>query len=97
MKTRSAISALTDFLGWLETVKGDATDGIILVHHEPRRVNPSMLIEALTKYDLLDRFKQIVKGFANGFDIAKAKCANKIKSFSLRTLSRVFLEKVPSL
>lgn len=30
IKTKSEISALIDFLNWLEETKGDATDGIIL-------------------------------------------------------------------
>ena len=92
--TKSEISALTEFLSWLEKVKGDAADGVILVHHEPRKVNPSMLIESLKKYNLLDRFKETVKGFANGFDIAKAKCQNSPKGFSLRILSRALLDQV---
>ncbi|KAK2581079.1 hypothetical protein KPH14_006121 [Odynerus spinipes] len=35
LKTKSEVSALIDFLTWLESVKGDATDGIILLYHEP--------------------------------------------------------------
>lgn len=30
LKTKSEVSALADFLAWLEETKGDATDGIIL-------------------------------------------------------------------
>lgn len=93
LKTKSEISALTDFLTWLESVKGDAVDGIILVYHEPRKVIPAMLLESLKKFNLLDRFKQTVKGFANGFNIAEAKWANTVRAFSLRTLSRVILNK----
>ncbi|XP_015598178.1 maternal protein exuperantia [Cephus cinctus] len=93
LKTKSEISALTDFLTWLESVKGDATDGVILVYHEARKVIPAMLLESLKRYGLLDRFKQTVKGFANGFNIAEVKCANIVRTFSLRTLSRVMLDK----
>ncbi|OAD57155.1 Maternal protein exuperantia [Eufriesea mexicana] len=88
LKTKSEVSALTDFLTWLSDMSGDATDGIILVYHEPRKVIPAMLIESLKKYNLLERFKQIVKGFANGFNIAEVKCANTVRAFSLRTLSQ---------
>ncbi|XP_012273305.1 maternal protein exuperantia [Orussus abietinus] len=93
LKTKSEVSALTDFLTWLESVKGDAVDGIILVYHEPRKVIPAMLCESLKKYNLLDKFNQIVKGFANGFNIAEAKCTGTVNTFSLRTLSRVLLDK----
>ncbi|XP_029032767.1 maternal protein exuperantia-1 [Osmia bicornis bicornis] len=92
IKTKSEVFALTDFLTWLESIKGDATDGIILVYHEPRKVIPAMLIESLKKYNLLDGFKQIVKGFANGFNVAEMKCTNNtVHSFSLRTLSKTLL------
>ncbi|XP_014473759.1 PREDICTED: maternal protein exuperantia [Dinoponera quadriceps] len=92
IKSKSEVSALTDFLSWLETEKGDA-DGIILVYHEPRKVIPAMLLESLKKYDLVDRFKKTVKGFANGFNIAEQKCANSVHVYSLRTLSRTLLKK----
>lgn len=97
IKSKSEISALTDFLSWLETVKENAVDGVILVYHEPRKVIPAMLLESLKKYDLVDRFKQTVKGFANGFNIAKEKCANSVHIYSLRTLSRTLLKKETNL
>lgn len=93
IKSKSEVSALTDFLSWLETVKENAADGVILVYHEPRKVIPAMLLESLKKYDLLDRFKQTVKGFANGFNIAEEKCAHMAHIYSLRTLSRTLLKK----
>ncbi|XP_076645145.1 maternal protein exuperantia [Halictus rubicundus] len=88
LKAKSEISALTEFLTWLESVKGDATDGIILVYHEPRKVIPAILLESLKKYNLLDRFKQTVKGFANGFNVAEIKCTSTDRAFTLRALSR---------
>lgn len=91
LKTKSEVSALTDFLGWLESVKGDAVDGVILVYHEPRKVIPAMLLESLKRYNLLARFKQTVKGFVNGFTVAEVKCANTVHTYSLRTLSRTLL------
>ncbi|XP_077262177.1 maternal protein exuperantia [Temnothorax americanus] len=97
IKSKSEVSALTDFLTWLETVKENAADGVILVYHEPRKVIPAMLLESLKKYDLVDRFKQTVKGFANGFNIAEAKCANSAHIYSLRTLSRTLLKKEANL
>ncbi|KAL6259710.1 hypothetical protein P5V15_009623 [Pogonomyrmex californicus] len=97
IKSKSEVSALTDFLSWLETMKENAADGVILVYHEPRKVIPAMLLESLKKYDLVDRFKQTVKGFANGFNIAEEKCANSAHIYSLRTLSRTLLKKEANL
>lgn len=91
VKTKSDISALTDFLQWLEKIKGDTVDGIILIYHEVRKASPGMLLEVLKRYSLLERFSKIVKGFANGFNIAQAKCAKTTKSFSLRVMSKVLL------
>ncbi|XP_017893183.1 maternal protein exuperantia [Ceratina calcarata] len=91
LKTKSEVSALADFLTWLESIRGDAADGVILVYHEPRKVIPAMLLESLKKYNLLDRFKQIVKGFANGFNVAEVKYANIVRAYTLRMLSRTLL------
>ncbi|RZC34386.1 hypothetical protein BDFB_007698 [Asbolus verrucosus] len=93
VKTKSDISALTDFLSWLEGIQGDASDGIILIYHEIRKASPGMLLEVLRRYNLLERFNKIVKGFANGFNIAQAKCAKTTKSFSLRVMSKVLLNR----
>lgn len=88
LKAKSEVSALTEFLNWLESVKGDATDGIILVYHEPRKVIPAILLESLKRYNLLEKFKQTVKGFANGFKVAEVKCTSADRAFTLRALSR---------
>ena len=93
VKTKSEISALMDFLNWLEENRGDAKDGIILIYHEFRKTSPGMLLEALRRYNLIDRFSKIVKGFANGFNVAAVKCKNSTKSFSLRVMSRMLLNK----
>lgn len=91
LKTKSEIFGLSDFIQWLEDIKGNARDGVILVSHEPRKVAAPLLLEALYKYNLLERFSAIVKGFANGYKVAEIKCAKTVHSFSLRTLSRVLL------
>ncbi|EFA07494.1 maternal protein exuperantia-1 [Tribolium castaneum] len=94
VKTKSDVAALTDFLEWLEKVQGDdAHDGIILIYHEIRKASPGMLLEVLRRYNLLERFAKIVKGFANGFNIAQAKCAKTTKSFSLRVMAKVLLNR----
>lgn len=90
LKTKSEISALTDFLDWLEKEKGDGS--VILIYHEPRRLSPTMLLEALTRYKLLDRFKSIVAGFADSYALAAEKCKSTVKSVSLRVLARVLLD-----
>ena len=36
LKTKSEVSALTDFISWLGRAKG-ASDGVILLCHEPER------------------------------------------------------------
>jgi len=91
LKTKSEISGLSDFIQWLENVKGNSADGVILVSHELRKVAAPLLLEALYKYNLLERFCAVVKGFVNGYQVAEIKCAKTVRSFSLRTLSRVLL------
>ncbi|KAK9873246.1 hypothetical protein WA026_021734 [Henosepilachna vigintioctopunctata] len=91
LKSKSEISALTDFLKWLEENRGDASDGIILIYHEIKKVSPGMLLEALRRYNLLERFNNVVKGFANGYQIASAKCGNTTKAFTLRIMAKILL------
>lgn len=93
VKTKSEVSALTDFLNWLEANRGDAKDGIILIYHEFRKTAPGMLLEALRRYNLVERFSAVVKGFVNGFTVSSIKCKNATKSFSLRVMSRMLLHK----
>ncbi|XP_078034736.1 maternal protein exuperantia [Augochlora pura] len=90
VKAKSEISALTEFLTWLESITkiGSKTDGVILVYHEPRKVIPAMLLESLKRYNLLERFKKSVKGFANGYDIAAAKYTSTVRAHTLRALSK---------
>lgn len=93
VKTRSEISALTDFVTWLEENRGDATEGIILLFHEFHKSTPAMLLEALRRYNLVERFSNVVKGFANVFSILQAKCVNTTKSLSLHVMSKILLNK----
>nr|CAD7412360.1 unnamed protein product [Timema poppensis] len=93
LKTKSEISALNDFLHWLEELRGKDLDGVLLVSHEPRKCAPALLLESLRRYNLVDRFMSVVKGFVNSYTIAELKCAKTVKSFSLRTLSKVLLDK----
>lgn len=92
LKTKSEISALSDFVQWLENVKGDA-DGVILIFYEQHKSTPGMLLEALKRNSLLERFEKICKGFANGYSIAKVKCQSSTKNHNLRVMSKVLLGK----
>lgn len=55
VKTKSEVSALQDFLQWLETIKGDGVDGIILIYYELRKASPGMLLESLRRYHMIER------------------------------------------
>ncbi|XP_076267877.1 maternal protein exuperantia [Rhynchophorus ferrugineus] len=92
LKTKSEISALSDFVQWIEKVKGDA-DGVILIFYELHKSTPGMLLEALKRNSLLERFEKVCKGFANGYSIAKVKCQSSTKTHNLRVMSKVLLGK----
>lgn len=89
VKTKTEVSALNEFIGWLEDRKreDEGSDGVVLIYHEQRKFVPYMVIEALKKYALLDRFAATVKSFANGFKLAEQKCTKTIKYFSIRQLA----------
>ncbi|SPP73815.1 maternal protein exuperantia-1 [Drosophila guanche] len=90
IKSKSEVAALMDFLTWLEMLaaKQANTDGIVLLYHEERKFIPYMILEALKKYGLIDRFNRTVKSFANIFNIAKASMGDtNIKKCGLRKLS----------
>lgn len=92
LKTKSEVSALTDFLSWLDRAKGE-NDGVILMCHEPqRKVLVPLLLEALCKYNLLSQFTATVKGFCNSSDaISALGNQEKITSLSLRSLCKTVL------
>jgi len=92
LKTKSEVSALQDFISWLNSCRG-STDGVILVSHEPqRKVLGPLLLEALHKYHLLDSFNAVVKGFCNSSPaISALGDTSKITSLSLRSLCKTVL------
>lgn len=51
-----------------------------------------MILEAMKKYDLLGRFLETVKSFADGFSLAETKCGSTIKYFNLKQLAKVLLK-----
>lgn len=89
VKTKTEVSALNEFISWLEERlrEDEGSDGVVLIYHEQRKFVPYMVIEALKKYNLLDRFTATVKSFANGFKLAEQKCTKTIKYFSIRQLA----------
>lgn len=46
---------------------------MIFVYHDQQKFTPYMLIEAMKKYRLMERFEKIVKSFVNGYDLAGEK------------------------
>jgi maternal-effect protein exuperantia len=95
VKTKTEISALNEFIEWIEQRhrEDEGSQGVILIYHEQRKFVPYMIIEALKKYNLLDRFMTTVKSFANGFKLAEEKCSKTIKYFSIRQLAKIVFEK----
>lgn len=75
VKCKTEIVAIKSFLEWLEQRKQADADsqGIILIYHEPIKFIPYMLLEALKKYDLLERFSKVVSGFVDGHALTDAK------------------------
>ncbi|XP_050422923.1 maternal protein exuperantia [Adelges cooleyi] len=94
LKSKSEISALAEFLDWLEEVlKDNGKKMAILVCHEVAQFNTSLLIKSLLAYNLMERFSQLVKGFANCHSFAQTHCQDTMVMFSLRVLSKVLLDK----
>ncbi|KAJ8737572.1 hypothetical protein PYW08_000167 [Mythimna loreyi] len=91
VKTKSEISALVDFLNWLEEIKSK-DQMIILIYHEPRRLYPTALIQSLIRQRLFDRFKSIVAGFTDSYALCAEKCKGTFKSVSLRVLAKLLLD-----
>lgn len=69
IKTKTEVAALNEFLDWIESL--DKKDGIIFVYHEQKKFIPMMIIEALRKYRLMDRFEKVVKSFVNGYELGE--------------------------
>ncbi|XP_053676180.1 maternal protein exuperantia-like [Anopheles nili] len=93
MKTKMEIAVLNEFIDWLEARlrEDEGSEGIVLVYHEQRKFVPYMVIEALKKYKLLDRFAESVKSFANGFKLAEDRCTKTIKYLTIRQLAMIVL------
>lgn len=68
-------------------------DGIIFVYHEQLKFTPYMIIEAMKKYRLLERFQKTVKSFVNGYDLTNDKLGGEgIKYLTLTQNRKVQME-----
>lgn len=90
VKCKTEVVALKSFLGWLEERKAADTEsnGVVLVYNESIKFIPYMLLEALKKYDLVERFSQIVVGFVDGHALAEAKCDDAAKVEALNEITK---------
>ncbi|KAK7870886.1 hypothetical protein R5R35_005480 [Gryllus longicercus] len=91
LKTKCLVAALAEFLQWLEGLKAKTSDGVILIFHEARKVSVPILLQAVRKYNFMEKFTAVVKGFVNGYSVAEVMCTNHICSVSLKTLSKTLL------
>eukprot|EP00095_Tigriopus_kingsejongensis_P002520 snap_masked-scaffold185_size275389-processed-gene-1.14 protein:Tk02520 transcript:snap_masked-scaffold185_size275389-processed-gene-1.14-mRNA-1 annotation:"maternal protein exuperantia-1" len=94
LKTKSEVSALQDFIKWLAEAQSQSeAEGVLLACHEPaRKVLVPLLLEALSKFNLMDTFQATVKGFVNGTHVVKAfGDMSKVTSYSLRSLCKTVL------
>nr|CAD7408672.1 unnamed protein product [Timema poppensis] len=85
-------SGLEEFLHWLEEVRGDV-DGIVLASHGAIFLDIPVLLIALRRRNLTDRFKQIVSGFCDTYAIFRADL--KIKKYTLQSLYEQFIGRRP--
>uniref|UniRef100_T1GIA2 Uncharacterized protein n=1 Tax=Megaselia scalaris TaxID=36166 RepID=T1GIA2_MEGSC len=96
VKSKSEYAALKEFLDWIEKVHASDKEskGVIFIYHEERKFIPYMLLEAMKKYDLLERFFKTAKSFANGYEFAEKKYGATMKNVSLRQLSKLMLNEM---
>lgn len=93
LKSKTEIAAIKSFLNWLESTKSNDPDskGIILIYHERIKFIPFMLLEAVKRYDMLERFSKVVCGFVDAYALSKEKCQDNIKFITLHELAKLFL------
>lgn len=92
IKTKTEIAALLEFLDWIEAL--NTNDGIIFVYHDQLKFTPFMVIEAMRKYRLLERFEKTVKSFVNGYDLADEQHGEGIKYLHLSQNYKLQMEKL---
>jgi len=94
LKTKSEVSAIQDFIEWLEEGRVRAgKEGVLLACHElNRKVLVPLLLEAVHKYNLSEAFEATVKGFVNGVHVVESLGSKEvITSNSLRSLCKTVL------
>lgn len=65
------------------------------MYHEQQKFASYMMIEAMKKYRLLERFEKTVKAFVNGYDLAGAEQGGEgIKYLSLSQNRKIQMEKL---
>lgn len=97
VKCKTEVVALKNFLDWLEQRKAADTEseGVVLVYYENIKFIPYMLLEALKKYDLVERFSQLVVGFVDGHSMAEVKSdATKIEAIREKTKQQLKQEEL---
>lgn len=65
------------------------------MYHETQKFTPYMVIEAMKKYRLFERFEKTVKAFVNGYDLAGEKQGGEgIKYLTLNQNRKIQMEKL---
>ncbi|XP_014278172.1 maternal protein exuperantia [Halyomorpha halys] len=90
IKTNTEIVSLNNFINWLDKC---GTKPVVLMCYEPYEYSPFILLQALKRYELIEKFKSVVYGFANVYAYIKKKCKKSVSSMSLRTLAKILLNK----
>lgn len=65
LSTQTEIYGLKSFLSWLSEVKGQSSNGIILVSYNEQNYALSILWKSLEKYGLGNRFLELVAGYVD--------------------------------
>ncbi|GLH01362.1 Maternal protein exuperantia [Gryllus bimaculatus] len=88
--TKSLKNTLRHFVRWLRGAE-KGTDGIILFTFDRRRAAIPLLLRALEKYRLTEKFSYSVKGFVVLREAAKTAFKQTFVSYSMTALSRILL------
>nr|BAN20999.1 conserved hypothetical protein [Riptortus pedestris] len=90
LRSKTEYFGLEDFLNWLEKY---SQKPIVLMFYEPYEFSPYILLQALERYGMLKRFKELVHGFAHVYAFVKKKCKKSMSSLAIRPLTKVLLNK----
>lgn len=90
LRSKTEYFGLLDFMNWL---KKHSQKPIVLMCYEPYEFSPYILIQALERYDMLDKFKEMVYGFTHVYSFVKKKCKKSMSSLAIRSLAKVLLNR----